>query len=91
MCLDLAPYFTSNFTKSVWLSFDVSKSNDRLANSVDPDQTAPIGAVWSGSTLFAHTYLSKYLAWIFYPIHTTFFWFFFWENMEKIARFHQEN
>ena len=29
---------------------------DRLsieANSVDPEQTAPIGAVWSGSTLFA--------------------------------------
>ena len=23
------------------------------ANSVDPDQTAPKGAVWSGSTLFA--------------------------------------
>ena len=23
------------------------------ANSVDPDQTAPTGAVWSGSTLFA--------------------------------------
>ena len=23
------------------------------ANSVDPEQTAPIGAVWSGSTLFA--------------------------------------
>ena len=23
------------------------------ANSVDPVQTAPIGAVWSGSTLFA--------------------------------------
>ena len=23
------------------------------ANSVDPDQTAPLGAVWSGSTLFA--------------------------------------
>ena len=22
------------------------------ANSVDPDQTAPIGAVWSGSTMF---------------------------------------
>ena len=21
-------------------------------NSVDPDQTAPLGAVWSGSTLF---------------------------------------
>ena len=23
------------------------------ANSVDPEQTAPIGAVWSGTTLFA--------------------------------------
>ena len=23
------------------------------ANSADPDQTAPTGAVWSGSTLFA--------------------------------------
>ena len=25
-----------------------------VANSVDPDQTAPLGAVWSGSTLFAY-------------------------------------
>ena len=24
------------------------------ANRVDPDQTAPVGAVWSGSTLFAN-------------------------------------
>ena len=24
-----------------------------MANSVDPEQTAPIGAVYSGSTLFA--------------------------------------
>ena len=24
-----------------------------MANSVDPDQTAPIGAVWSGFMLFA--------------------------------------
>ena len=24
------------------------------ANIVDPDQTAPIGAVWSGSTLFVY-------------------------------------
>ena len=31
------------------------KFSDRydFANSADPDQTAPIGAVWSGSTLFA--------------------------------------
>ena len=27
--------------------------NASMANSVDPDQTAPIGAVCSGSTLFA--------------------------------------
>ena len=33
------------FTKSVLLPFDVYKSTDRMANSVDPDQTAPIGAV----------------------------------------------
>ena len=33
---------------------------DGMANSVDPDQTASlgVGAVWSGSTLFAHAYLS---------------------------------
>ena len=32
-----------------------------MANSVDPDQTAPSGAVWSGSALFAKHYLSQYL------------------------------
>ena len=26
-----------------------------LANSIDPDETAPMGAVSSGSTLFAYT------------------------------------
>ena len=31
------------------------------ANSVDPDQTASLGAVWSGSALFAKTCLSKNL------------------------------
>ena len=30
-----------------------------MANSVDPDQTAPLGAVWSGSALFAQTCLSE--------------------------------
>ena len=34
---------------------------DRMANSVDPDQTAPLGAVWSGSTQFAQAYLSENL------------------------------
>ena len=34
----------------------LSNINDELSiktNSVDPEQTAPIGAVWSRSTLFA--------------------------------------
>ena len=34
---------------------------DRIANSVDPDQTAPLGAVWSGSALFPRAYLSENL------------------------------
>ena len=34
---------------------------DGMANSVDPDQTAPLGTVWSGSALFAQAYLSKNL------------------------------
>ena len=32
-----------------------------MANSVDPDQTAPSGAVWSGSALFAYVILSDTL------------------------------
>ena len=32
-----------------------------MVNSVDPDQTAPLGAVWSGSALFAQAYLSENL------------------------------
>ena len=35
------------------------KDVDGMANSVDLDQTAPLGAVWSGSALFAQTYLSE--------------------------------
>ena len=32
------------------------KDADEIANSVDPDQTAPpLGAIWSGSALFAKT------------------------------------
>ena len=37
---------------------------DGMANSVDPesaDQTAPLGAVWSGSALFAKAYMSENL------------------------------
>ena len=32
-----------------------------MANSVDPDQTAPSGAVWSGPALFAYVILSETL------------------------------
>ena len=42
--------------KKVFISYrNDPKFSDRYAwaNSADPDQTAPLGAVWSGSTLFA--------------------------------------
>ena len=32
-----------------------------MANSEDPDQTAPLWAVWSGSALFAYGILSDTL------------------------------
>ena len=35
------------------------KDADRMANSVDVDQTAPWGAIRSGSILFAQTCLSE--------------------------------
>ena len=38
-----------------------SKDLDGIANSEDYDQTAPLGAVGSGSALFAQTYLSENL------------------------------
>ena len=37
-----------------------------MANSIDPDQTAPKGTVWSGSTLFAQTCQSKNLGSLWY-------------------------
>ena len=37
------------------------KSFSGMANYVDPDQTAPTGAVWSGSALFAYAILSTTL------------------------------
>ena len=49
---------------TMWLYHRVTSPNDAdgKANSVDPDQTAPlVGAVWSGSALFAQAYLSENL------------------------------
>ena len=46
---------------TMWLYNRVMSLNDAdgMANSVDPDQTAPLGAVWSGSALFAQAYLPR--------------------------------
>ena len=46
---------------TMWLYHRLMSPNDAdgMANSVDPDQTAPLGAVWSGSALFAQAYLSE--------------------------------
>ena len=44
------------------------KAADEMANSVDPNQTAPLGAVWSGSALFAQAYLSENLGSLRYSI-----------------------
>ena len=53
---------------TMWLYHRVMSSNDadRLANSVDPDQT--LGAVWSGSALFAQTCLSENLGTLWYAL-----------------------
>ena len=47
----------------IWLYHRVVSPNDAdgMANNVDPDQTAPLGAVWSGSALFVKTCLSENL------------------------------
>ena len=39
----------------------IQKIVDWMANSVDPDQTAPLEGVWSVSTLFAQICLSENL------------------------------
>ena len=56
---------------TIWLYHRVMSPNDAggMANSVDPDQTAPLGAVWSGSALFAQTCLSENLGSIRYLSH----------------------
>ena len=42
------------------------KDADRIANSVDPDEATPLGAVWFRSVLFSRTYLSKHLGSLLY-------------------------
>ena len=51
------------------------KDAEGIANSVDPDQTAPLGAVWSGSALFAQACLSENLETLRYSPGSSFFSF----------------
>ena len=46
------------------------KHAEGMANSVDPDQTAPQGGVWSGYALFAQTFLSENLGSLRYKSNT---------------------
>ena len=48
---------------TMWLYHRVMSPNDAegMANSVQPDQTAPLWAVWSGSAPFAQAYLFENL------------------------------
>ena len=47
----------------MWLHYRVISPDDAegIPSSVDPDQTACLGVVWSGSALFAQAYLSENL------------------------------
>ena len=56
---------------------------DGMANSVDPDQTAPLGAVWSGSALFAQAYLSKNLGSLRYSFYSRDIWASSRENLSS--------
>ena len=55
--LHCLPFHPHDMVKTHY-SNSCSKYADGISHSVDPDQTAPL-AVWSGSALFAQTYLSK--------------------------------
>ena len=48
----------------VVLCSNASKAADGIADSADPYQTAPSGAVCSGSSLFAQTYFSHYMKYL---------------------------
>ena len=60
---------------TMWLYHRVISPNDadKMANSIDPDQAALLGAVWSGSTLFAQAYLSENLWSLWYFRHSVTF------------------
>ena len=49
------------------------KDADGMANSIDPDQTASLEAVWSWSALFAETCLSQYIEFVRYMHYSILF------------------
>ena len=53
--------YPKNWTRWLFLRVMHPKDAEGIANSVDPDQTAPLGAVWSGSALFAQACPSENL------------------------------
>ena len=54
-------YYPKSWTRWLFLRVMHPKDAEGIANSVDPDQTAPLGAVWSGSALFAQACPSENL------------------------------
>ena len=76
---------TLNFTKSVWLSLDVYKNIDRMANNVDPDQTRS-NFIRVYSCLLRHTSPNIYQLFYLSKTGKKFLGF----TRKKIARFHQE-
>ena len=66
-CMPKLPMLMQGDKYSSWLygkcpKISYTKVSDKIAyaNSADPDQTAPEGAIWSGSTLFAMPKCSKF-------------------------------
>ena len=45
--------YPKSWTRWLFLRVKHPKDAEGIANSVDPNQTAPLGAIWSGSALFA--------------------------------------
>ena len=69
------------------------KDADGMANSIDFDQTAPLGTVWSGSALFVSlicpsTY-NFYSRWLFYVLHILIMLFSGVEGSNKEMMFHK--
>ena len=57
LCCNLPKFQTKRPNLRIFCQNDTNG----IANSEDPDQNAPLGAVWFGSALFSQTYLSENL------------------------------